>query len=405
MGVVLILSAVPVQWPEMISFGDDIVLAMNIDAAFHYELLTGNPLWRFSLVLLGIMGTMVAGKVFQFVCLRFIEQHQKAGRFPGIAMTLKSLTKPVYIAVFAGGLYVCKSFLVFDNPQTETIEGIQQSIEEGWVIAVKIVLAFAVCYAVMRLVDVLEAWLMKAADQTVTSLDNMLVPILRRSMRITIVLITILFILDLVVGLENIKSILVGAGVGGLAIALAAKETVANLLGSITIFADRPFQIKDLVVLDGQLGHVEDVGFRSTRIRTWDGHLITMPNDKVINSTIDNLGARPAIRRLSNITITYDSGPEKAEKAVQIIKDILAEIPEIDTHPDRKVRVYFTEFNDCSLNVLMIYWVTPPEWWLFHEVNEKVNLEMMRRFRDAGIEYAFPTQTLHVKNDNTVPEA
>jgi MscS family membrane protein len=161
---------------------------------------------------------------------------------------------------------------------------------------------------------------MEAADRTVTSLDNMLVPILRRSMRITIVLITLLFILDLVVGLENIKSILVGAGVGGLAIALAAKETVANLIGSITIFADRPFQIRDLVELDGQQGFVEDVGFRSTRIRTWDGHLIAIPNDKVINSTIDNLGARPAIRRKSDITITYDSGAERPLKLCRLLK-------------------------------------------------------------------------------------
>ena len=312
---------------------------------------------------------------------------------------LASISKPIYIAIFAVGLHVCQSFLVFDKPQTETVEGLSSSIEQGWIVAVKIILAFAVGYAVMKLVDVLEAWLMKAADKTETSLDNMLVPILRRAMRITIILMTILFILDLIVGLENIQSILVGAGVGGLAIALAARETVANLIGSITIFADRPFNIRDLVEMDGQLGFVEDVGFRSTRIRTWDGHLITMPNGNVINTTIDNLGARPAIRRKSDITITYNSGAEKAEKAVQIIKDILANISEIDTHPDRSVRVYFNEFNSASLNIMMIYWVKPADWWLFQQVNEQVNLEMMRRFAEANIEFAFPTQTLYLKND------
>lgn len=375
---------------------------VNLESIFGYELITGNAIWRFGLVLLGIMVTMVVGKIAQFFCMRIVTRNQKKQWFPVLTKILESLMKPMYVAVFAFGLNVCQSFLVFDNPTTaDTVEGLNQSILEGWTIAVKIVLAFAVGYAVMKLVDVLEAWLMEAADRTVTSLDNMLVPILRRSMRITIILITILFILDLIVGLENIKSILVGAGVGGLAIALAAKETVANLIGSITIFADRPFQIKDLVELDGQLGHVEDVGFRSTRIRTWDGHLVTMPNDKVVNSTIDNLGARPAIRRKSDITITYDSGTEKAAKAVQIIKDILADIPEIDTHPDRSIRVYFNEFNSASLNIMMIYWVRPADWWLFHAVNEKVNLEMMRRFAEAGIEFAFPTQTLYVKKDDS----
>lgn len=373
---------------------------MNVQPIFNYELITGNPIWRFGLVLLGIMVTLVVGKIAQFFCMRIVSRNQQKQRLPVLTKILESLIKPMYVAIFAFGLNACQSFLIFDNPQTEVVEGIQESIQKGWTVSVKIVLAFAVGYAVMKLVDVLEAWLMAAADLTVTSLDNMLVPILRRSMRITIVLITVLFILDLIVGLEHLKSVLVGAGIGGLAIALAAKDTVANLLGSITIFADRPFQIRDLVELDGQLGFIEDVGFRSTRIRTWEGHLVTMPNDKVINSTIDNLGARPAIRRKSDITITYDSGAEKAKQAVQIIKDILADIPEIDTHPQRTVRVYFNEFNSASLNILVNYWVTPADWWLYHEVNEKVNLEMMRRFEEARIEFAFPTQTLYVKKDD-----
>lgn len=377
------------------------LLEVHFESIFGYELLIGNPLWRFGLVLLGIMLTLVAGKIIQYVCLRIANCAQKQNRFPVLMDILESVSNPIYIAVFAVGLNICKSFLVFNNPQTETVEGLSRSIEEGWTVVVKIVLAFAVGYAVMKLMDVLEVWLMKAADKTETSLDDMLVPILRRSMRITIVLITILFILDMIVGLENIKSVLVGAGVGGLVIALAARETVANLLGSITIFADRPFKIQDLVRLDGQLGFIEDVGFRSTRIRTRDGHLVTMPNDKVINSTIDDLSARPAIRRKSDITITYDSGAEKAAKAVQIIKDILAGVPEIDVDPIRLPRVYFNEFNSASLNIMMTYWVTPPDWWLFHAVNEKVNLEMMERFAEAGIEFAFPTQTLYLKNDDS----
>lgn len=373
---------------------------MSFHTLINYELITGNGIWRLGLILLTILITMIAGKIIQIIGLRFVKHNNNTQKFPALTTIVESMVKPVYAAVFAVGLHISQSFLVFDKPQTPAIEGIQQSIQQGWAVAVKVILAFAIAWAVIKLVDVLETLLMKAADKTATSLDNMLVPILRKSMRVAIILITVLFILDLIIGLEHIKSILVGAGVGGLAIALAAKETIANLFGSFTIFADRPFQINDLVRLDGLEGHVEDVGFRSTRLRTWDGHLITMPNDKVINSMIDNLGARPAIRRKSDITITYDSGAEKAAKAVAIIKEILAAIPQIDRHPDRAVRVYFNNLNSDSLNILMIYWVTPPDWWLFNEINEKVNLELMRRFREAGIEFAFPTQTLHLKQDN-----
>lgn len=372
---------------------------MNVNTILNYELINGNGIWRFGLILLTILVTMVAGKIVQIIGLRFVKHSRNKQSFPVLTSIVESVVKPVYTAVFAVGLHISKSFLIFDKPQTTEIEGIQQSIQLGWTVAVKVILAFAIAWAVIKLVDVLESLLMKAADKTATSLDNMLVPILRKSMRVAIILITVLFILDLIIGLEHIKSILVGAGVGGLAIALAAKETIANLFGSFTIFADRPFQINDLIRLDGLEGHVEDVGFRSTRLRTWDGHLITMPNDKVINSMIDNLGARPAIRRKSNITITYESGAEKAAKAVAIIKEILADIPQIDRHPNRMSRVYFNDLNSDSLNILMIYWVTPPDWWLFIEVNEKVNLELMRRFGEAGIEFAFPTQTLHLKQD------
>lgn len=373
--------------------------SVDMEHLVSYELITGNPLWRLGLVLLGIMLTLAVGKLLQFACLRVLQRNRRRSRWPMLTSILESLLKPMYVTVFAIGLNICKSFIVFDNPATETVEGLDPSIHTGWTVAVKIVLAFAIGYAAMKLVDVLEIWLMKAADRTVTSLDNMLVPILRKSMRITIILITALFIMDVIVVLENLKTVLVGAGVGGLAIALAAKETIANLFGSITIFADRPFQIGDLVQIEGHLGFVEDVGIRSTRMRTWDGHMITLPNGFVINANIDNLSARPAIRRMSDITITYDAGPAKAEQAVAIIKAILAETPEVDTHPHRTPRVYFNEFNSASLNILMIYWVTPADWWLFQAVNEKINLEMMRRFAQAGIEFAFPTQTLYLKKN------
>ncbi|MHC4266582.1 MAG: mechanosensitive ion channel family protein, partial [Planctomycetota bacterium] len=107
----------------------------------------------------------------------------------------------------------------------------------------------------------------------------------------------------------------------------------------------------------------------------------------------------PFIRRISNITITYGSGHEKAKKAVEIIKKILADVEEVNRDEKRPPRVYFNEFNDWSLNIYMSYWVKPPDFWLYNEVNERVNLEMMRQFKAAGIEFAFPTQTLHVKKE------
>jgi MscS family membrane protein len=155
----------------------------------------------------------------------------------------------------------------------------------------------------------------------------------------------------------------------------------------------------ELVKIGEHLGPVEEVGIRSTRIRTLYGHLVTVPNSVIANSMVENVGRRPFIRRTSNITITYDSGHKKAGRAVQIIKEILADVPEVNTDPDRPPRVYFNEFNDWSLNIYMSYWVKPPDYWLYQQVNERVNLEMMKRFEAEKIEFAFPSQTLYVKKN------
>jgi len=269
---------------------------------------------------------------------------------------------------------------------------------EHWIKIVQAVAAIALAYALYRLVDVIEYYLQRWTSKTRTKLDDMLVPVIRKSLRVTIAIIAALWIADGILGAE-IRAILLSAGVGGIAIALAAKDTIANFFGSVTIFADRPFQIGELVKIDEHLGPVEEVGFRSTRIRTLQGHLVTIPNSVITNSCVENIGRRPFIRRTSNITITYDSGHTKTKRAVEIIKEVLAGVPQLNTDPEKPPRVYFSDFNDWSLNIYMSYWVKPADYWLYHQVNEQVNFEITKRFEAEQIEFAFPTQTLYVKKD------
>ena len=226
----------------------------------------------------------------------------------------------------------------------------------------------------------------------------MLVPVVRKALRVTIAIVAVLLIAENILG-TDIKSLLLGAGVGGIAIALAAKDTIANFFGSVTIFTDRPFQMGEIVKIGEHTGPVEEVGFRSTRIRTLQGHLVTIPNSVISNTNVENIGRRPFIRRTSNITITYDSGHAKTKKAVEIVKDVLAGVPEVNVDPERPPRVYFSDFNDWSLNIYMSYWVKPPDYWMYYEVNERVNFEIMKRFEAEKIEFAFPSQTLYVKKE------
>ena len=359
----------------------------------NYEIIRGNTIWRFGLVLLAILVAMLAGRIVQFSIIGYAGRlAQKKGEGP-LTLLLKALAKPVYVATLAAGIFFAKIPLFFDD---ET--GIRITFGNGWTNIVRVVAAIAVAYAVYRLVDVIEYYLNRLVGKTDTKLDDMLVPVVRKALRMTIAIISILLIAENILG-TNIKSLLLGAGVGGIAIALAAKDTIANFFGSVTIFADRPFQMGEVVKIGEHRGPVEGVGFRSTRIRTLEGHLVTVPNSVIVNSNVENIGRRPYIRRTSNITITYDSGHTKAKKAVEVIKEVLADVPEINTDPDRPPRVYFSDFNDWSLNIYMSYWVKPPDYWLYQQVNERVNFEIMKRFEAEQIEFAFPSQTLYVKKD------
>ncbi len=359
----------------------------------NYEIIRGNTIWRFGLVLLVVLVAMAAGRIVQFAINSYaVRRAEKKGQ-SSLTLLLKALANPIYVAVFAAGIFFAKAPLFFDDEN-----GIRTAIGEGWTKLARVILAIAAAYALYRLVDVIEYYLNRLVGKTETKLDDMLVPIVRKALRLTIAIIAVLLISENILG-TNIKSLLLSAGVGGIAIALAAKDTIANFFGSITIFTDRPFQMGELVKIDEHLGPVEEVGFRSTRIRTLQGHLVTIPNSVITNSSVENIGRRPFIRRTSNITITYDSGHTKAKRAVEIIKEVLAGVPQLNTDPEKPPRVYFSDFNDWSLNIYMSYWVKPPDYWLYHQVNEQVNLEIMKRFEAEQIEFAFPSQTLYVKKD------
>ena len=228
-----------------------------------------------------------------------------------------------------------------------------------------------------------------------------------------------------------VNTLLAGLGIGGLAFALAARSTLENVVGSFMIFADKPYRVGQRVKVMGQDGTVESIGLRSTRIRLLTGHLTSIPNEKMASVEIENIGRRPYIRRNLNVTITYDTPPEKINRAVEILRDILSvpEAPEpeladstaelvetaategeTEPHPNKAInrrdfppRVYFNDLNPDSLNILVVYWYHPAEYWDYLEHAHWINVQIMERFNAEGIDFAFPTQTLHLAGDDKRP--
>ena len=256
---------------------------------------------------------------------------------------------------------------------------------------------FAIVWFAYRMVFILETYLMRKAVRTQSELDNTLVPLLGKTIRIFVVVLGAAIILRSLTGL-NLGPLLASLGIGGVAIAFAAKDSIGNFLGSLTIIFDKPFTIGERIVIDNFDGVVEDVGFRSTRIRTLNGHQVSIPNEKVINTIVENIGRRPHIRWNTNITITYDTPPDKVERAVEIIRRALENHEGM--HENYPPRVHFNGFNDWSLNIEVYAWYHPGDFWSYHTWLEKTCLKILRGFEADGIEFAFPTRTLYLANDD-----
>ena len=193
----------------------------------------------------------------------------------------------------------------------------------------------------------------------------------------------------------NITAALAGLSVGGLALGLAAQDTVANLFGAVAVFIDKPFRIGDRISLENIDGVVETIGLRSTRVRNLDGHLITVPNKTMGNATITNITRRPNIKTVMNIGIPYDTPTDQVQSALQILEEIYR------GHPmTADVLISFNKFADSSLNILVIHWWNSTDYKAFLAGMQEMNLSIKKRFDKHGINFAFPTQTLYLKQDS-----
>jgi MscS family membrane protein len=192
-------------------------------------------------------------------------------------------------------------------------------------------------------------------------------------------------------------SVLAGLGVGGLAVALAARDSLANLLGSILIMIEKPFRIGHYVRVSGSEGTVENVGFRSTRIRTLDNSLISIPNNSVVNATVENLTLRVMRRERFFIQVTYDTPREKLEQLVAQIKQLIADHPLTNK---KNFHVRFNDFGESSLNILVYFYLEVPDLAAELEAREEILLEIMDLAKRLDINFAFPTRTLVIETQS-----
>lgn len=253
--------------------------------------------------------------------------------------------------------------------------------------------AFALVWLGFRLIDVLMSLLTEKAEGTETKMDDQLIPLIRKSIKLFLAIVGGIFILQNLS--VDVGSLIAGVGLGGLAFALAAKDTVANLFGSLMIFIDKPFQIGDSIQVGSVEGTVEEVGFRTTRVRTYQNSLITLPNSIVTNSAIDNLGARQKRRYKTTLGLTYDTPPEKVAAFCEGVRAIIASLEGMN-HDSYYVE--FHSFGESSLNIMVYSFIDTQAYSEELALRTTLNLSILGLAKDLGIAFAFPSQSLYVES-------
>lgn len=339
----------------------------------------GLALWQYLALLSVVVLGLVARRVVYYVVLSRVRKMSDAYGQRWLARAIDVVAAP-------GSTLVVAILLRVAYPELDLPIRAAMALS----VAVRLLVVGSVVWATYRFVDVIAERMAERAEATDTKLDDQLVPLVRKSLKVCTVLVGTL------VGLQNLNvdvgSLLAGLGIGGLAFALAAKDTLSNFFGSLMIFVDRPFQIGDWIHAAGVEGIVEEVGFRSTRVRTFYNSLVTVPNSKLMDANIDNYGERQYRRTSVTLSLAYDTSPEQMQAFCDGVRAILRANPH--TRKD-SYEVHMAAFGASSLDVMLYFFFEVTSWSEELRQRHNVYLEIMRLARALDVTFAYPTQTLH----------
>jgi len=331
------------------------------------------------------------GKIIAFIFAKyigFIAQKTKTNIDDLIVFTLKRPLIWIFPLIAA---FLALKFANITEPF------LLQSIQN----ILNVLVIFWVSWVLIKFADGLILFYLKPfAEKTESTLDDQLIPVLRTVTKIAILLFALVIILDSFG--YDVTALLAGIGIGGIAIAFAAQETIADVFGGISLFASRPFTIGDYVQAASIEGTVKEIGLRNTRILTPQNMLVTIPNAKIAKENIINFSK--AIPRGIDLTLnlTYDTKPEQLKKAIQIVTNIIKEHPDCEKEPI----VVFKNFGSSSLDLFVRYFIINPrtpkgtKMPKILQVTNEINFRILEEFNKAGIEFAYPTQTIYLKKSD-----
>jgi MscS family membrane protein len=345
--------------------------------------LWGNELWKYIFSLIYIFLAFYVSKFLDYLTRVWLKKWADKTESKLDDLLLDLLNGPVKIISFV--IFLRIGLDVFAWPPE-----VQNYLSKGFAVIV----AITITYAVMKLVDLLMGyWHLRAAADADKEFREHLFPIIRKTLKAFVIVVATLMTLSNI-GV-NITAAIASLSIGGLAVGLAAQDTLANLFGAVAILLDKPFRIGDRITLDSVDGTVETIGLRSTKIRNLDGHLVTIPNKTMANATLTNVTSRVNIKTVMNIGITYDTPTEKVKRALALLEEIYkGHLKTAD------VIVSFNKFADSALNIQVVHWWNATDAKEHLAGMQEINLAIKERFDQEAISFAFPTQTVYLKQDS-----
>ncbi|ACV24563.1 mechanosensitive ion channel family protein [Methanocaldococcus fervens] len=342
--------------------------------------ITSNHIIALIIFVSSVVISMLVKKIIDVTILN------KEDRRKTIKSYISALKMPISVGIILIGMYL--AFKVLPLP-----ENIHTILDKGFMVVTILFIA----YLMNKLINTfIEKYLISMVSKFGSTIASSIIKPLQQITTIVIFSFAIIFILGNLG--YNVTSLIAGLGIGGLAVAMASKETIENLIAGFILAFDRPFKIGDEIIIKGSdvWGIVEEIGIRSTKIRTFDDSLVITPNRDLLSQKIENLSERRKRRVLTTIGLTYDTPPEKLIRAREILLDI------IKSHPAtvEPIRVHFTEYGNWSLNFRVEYFIRNEGYDYFLNALNEINIKIKQEFHKEGIGMAFPTYTVYLEKDN-----
>ncbi len=345
----------------------------------NYEI-WGNTVQTWIISLLIIAGAFIVVKLLSLLSRKVIKPFVGRTKNRVDDILYYSLESPLKFAVMLLGIWIAIHRLVYPDHLVKYVDN-----------AYSILIVLDITWVLARLsTSLLQQYWGKRPDGHAMKM----IPVIRRT------ILVLVWIIGIVTALSNvgvdINALWGTLGIGGIAFALAAQDTVKNIFGAFTIFTDKPFGIGDTINVNGFEGTVVDVGMRSTRILGYDRRITSYPNYKITDASIVNISSEPMRRAMVKLGLTYDTGADKMKEALDILKGLPAKVQDVSGNPS-DITAYFSDYTDSALVITFYYYIEKQGDIL--KVTSDMNLAILNAFNKAGLEFAFPTRTLFVHQD------